>query len=237
MNEAIATSAAERTRRYEGLIFVAYFAIYASYLFAHRESEWMHWLTLVLIPGAGVYFISRKAATASPLKSALHSVGLRSGHLTKDLLWAFLIGLAFSLLQLAGRSGSAITALFHRGAGFYLWPLSFLLMCLTAATTEEFFFRGVLQSRLVALLGSRFGGIMVVAFLFGLYHVPYAYFRWSSTGNWAQALQSALETGVPLGLLFGWLYQRSQNLFAPILAHALTNSLPGMLVVDRLFKS
>ncbi len=237
MNEAIATRVEHRTNRYDGLIFLPYFAIYWIYLFAHRENEWMHWLTLVLLPSAGLYFIYRKTETASPLKLALQSIGLRGGNLTSGLLWAFLIGLAFSLPQLAGRSGSSIMMHFRSGAGFYLWPLSFLLMCVTAATTEEFFFRGVLQSRLVMLLGSRFWGIIVTAFLFGLYHLPYTYFGWSSAGNWAKAIQSALETGVPLGLLFGWLYERSHNLSAPIVAHALTNSLPGMLFVDKLLKS
>jgi membrane protease YdiL (CAAX protease family) len=237
MNEAIATGTEPRTNRYEGLIFLSYFIIYWIYLFAHRENEWMHWLTLVLIPVVGLYFIYRSAKVASPITFTLRSIGLRSGNLTAGLPWAFLIGLAFSLLQLAGRSGSSIMMHFRSGAGFYLWPLSFLLMCVTAATTEELFFRGVLQSRLVTLLGSRFGGIIVAAFLFGLYHLPYAYFRWSSAGNWAKAIQSALETGVPLGLLFGWLYERSHNLLAPIVAHALTNSLPGMLIVDRLLKS
>lgn len=236
MNEAMATHVKDQKTRGEGLIFLLYLTIYWIYLFIHQENEWMHWLTLVLIPGAGVYFIWRRIETVSPLKLTLRSIGLRSENLTSGLLWAFLIGLALSLFQLAGRSGLSIIALFRNGAGFYLWPLSFLLMCVTAAATEEFFFRGVLQARLVALFGSRFGGILVAAFLFGLYHLPYAYCRWPSAGNWTKAVQSALETGLPLGLIFGWLYERSQNLLAPILAHALTNSLSGMVLVDRLLK-
>lgn len=220
---------------YEGWIVLSYFFGYWLYLFAHQENEWMHWLTLVLLPMAGLVSIYHHAQIELPFQFTLRSVGLQRGHLTSGLLWGMFISLAFSLIQLMGRSGTLILERFRSGTGFYLWPLSFLLMCITAATTEEFFFRGILQSRLMTLLRSRFAGILGTALLFGLYHLPYAYFCWPAAGNWETAIHSALETGVPLGLLLGWLYARSQNLLAPIVAHALINSLPGMLIVEKLF--
>jgi membrane protease YdiL (CAAX protease family) len=110
-------------------------------------------------------------------------------------------------------------------------------MLLTAAVTEEFFFRGVLQRRLTAALRSRLLAIGVVAVLFALYHVPYAYHKpgWGTQHNLLGAIRAAAETGLPLGVLLGGVFAiAGDSLAASVLAHALINSLPGMVVVQRL---
>jgi len=48
-----------------------------------------------------------------------------------------------------------------------IFPLTFVLMALTAGFTEEFFFRGVLQTRLARALRSRAAGVVAAAQLFG----------------------------------------------------------------------
>jgi membrane protease YdiL (CAAX protease family) len=86
-----------------------------------------------------------------------------------------------------------------------------------------------------ALLRRRVAGVAATAALFGLYHVPYALTvpAWGCEGDLSAAFGAALATGLPLGLVLGWLHERSgRNLLAPILAHAMVNSLPGMLWLE-----
>ena len=58
-------------------------------------------------------------------------------------------------------------------------------MMLTAGFTEEFFFRGFLQTRLEVLTRSRVAAVLLASICFGLYHLPYAYFNpaWPSAGD------------------------------------------------------
>jgi len=98
-----------------------------------------------------------------------------------------------SLQSVLSRNKGQIWHLLVSGKGVPLFLLSFLLMLLTAGFTEEFFFRGVLQTRLQALFKSKVLAVLVVSILFGLYHLPYAYLhpRWPSHGNWLDAFGAA----------------------------------------------
>jgi membrane protease YdiL (CAAX protease family) len=155
--------------------------------------------------------------------------------MTTGLWWAVAVGLAVSGLQLVlSRNSGEILNLFSSGKAFYLFPLSVVLMLFTAGTTEEFFFRGVLQTRLQMRLRSNIAAIAVTSVLFGLYHLPYAYLnpRWPSHGNWPEALGAAFGQGVPMGLILGFIYARTKNnLVACALVHALINSFPAMLFI------
>ena len=73
-----------------------------------------------------------------------------------------------------------------------MFPLALVLLMMTAGFTEEFFFRGVLQTRLTTSLKSKVWGVVVAAVLFGLYHLPYAYLHpgWPSHGDWGAWLES-----------------------------------------------
>lgn len=223
---------AEETVRRELLFMSLYFGAYLATLFLTREGEWAHWLSLVLIPLTTLWWLRRRQG----LKLDLASVGLQKGRARMGIILALAAGGALSLLQLAGRQGEAIRAYFLSGQALYLLPLSFFLMLATAASTEEFFFRGVLQTRLTRVLRSPVLGILAASLLFGLFHLPYAYLNpaWPSAGVWAEAWRAALATGVPLGLVLGTVFVLSgESLLAPILLHALINLLPGMLVVAR----
>lgn len=205
-----------------------YFALYLAYLFAYREGELLHWVSLVVLP-LGVIGLVRQE-TSLPELSA--SAGLTHGNWKTGLVWAVLIGLLLSALQMVvSRQGREIAGLLLSARALYLFPLSFGVMLLTAGFTEEFFFRGVLQSRLAALFRSNWLAVVATSMLFGFYHLPYAYLhpRWPSHGNWPAALAAAFGQAVPLGLILGTLFVRTRsNLFACIVLHALINSLPAM---------
>ena len=226
---------AELDVKRETLWALLYFTLYLGYLFLSLENEFLHWFSLVTLPVTLIFLFQRWKLGAWNLRAALRSVGLKRGNMTTGLWWAVAVGLALSELQLVlSRNSGEILNLLSSGKAFYLFPLSVVLMLFTAGTTEEFFFRGVLQTRLQMRLRSNIAAIAVTSVLFGLYHLPYAYLnpRWPSHGNWPEALGAAFGQGVPMGLILGFIYARTKNnLVACALVHALINSFPAMLFI------
>jgi membrane protease YdiL (CAAX protease family) len=82
------------------------------------------------------------------------------------------------------------------------------------APAEELLFRGVLQTRLADAYGPTFG-IVFTSLLFALAHVP-AY--------GTAALLGVVVALFLLGVLFGFLYEVTDNLLAPILVHGVYNA-------------
>lgn len=167
------------------------------------------------------------------LRATLSTVGLRQGQLGRALVWAVPLGLGVSLfMQLfMSRNAEAFRELVTSGRALYLAPLAFLLLLLTTGVTEEFFFRGVLQTRLAGAFRSNLLGVIVTSILFGLYHVPYAYLNpnWPSYGDLAAALQAGLANGILGGVVLGVVYVMARgNLIAAIIVHALIDVFPAM---------
>ena len=170
----------------ESWLALIYFGLYLPYLFWSREGELGHWGTMVLLPLLLVLAFNR--GVERPVVSALGSFGLRRGNLRTGLGVTILLGVVLGLVQVFfSRSGPQVLEAARNGSALYLFPLAFLLMLLLAGFTEEFFFRGFLQTRLEALSGSKWVALLVTAFWFGVYHLPYAYFNphWPSAGDWA----------------------------------------------------
>jgi membrane protease YdiL (CAAX protease family) len=208
----------------------AYFALYLAYLFWRQENELLHWATLVLIPLALTVLV--RAKTPTPVSAALASVGLRRGNLTTGLPATLVLGVVLGLFQVFfSRGGPAVLEAFASGKALYLLPLAFVLLLFLTGFTEEFFFRGFLQTRLEPLLRSRLGALAVTSILFGVYHLPYAYFNpnWPSAGDWGAAWSAALGQGIAGGLILGGLYLYARrNLLACIVLHALIDAFPAI---------
>ena len=209
---------------------VAYFPLYLAYLFWQLEGELGHWGTMVLLPLLLVLVLNW--GREAPISSALASFGLRWGNLRRGLGVTLVLGVGLGLFQLfLSRSGPAVLEAFRTGTALYLLPLAFVLMLGMAGFTEEFFFRGFLQTRVEALAGSKWVGLILTSVLFGVYHLPYAYFNpnWPSAGDWGGAWMSALGQGIPGGLILGGLYLFSgRNLAACIILHALVDTFPAV---------
>lgn len=216
-----------RVQARDGWVALGYFALYMAYLFRRPENEAMHWVTLVAVPLAIAWVSLRRGVFAS--------LGLRRRSLATGLGWALLAGAAITVFQAFGSANAAeIQALFRSGRALWLLPLTFTLMLFLAGFTEELFFRGFLQTRVEALTGSRWGAVLVVALLFGFYHLPYAYLNpsWPSYGDWGAAWVAALGQGVPGGLILGALYVVSRgNLLACVVLHSLINAAPAMTMI------
>lgn len=113
--------------------------------------------------------------------------------------------------------------------GYFLLilPFAFVLAFSGLAVTEEFFFRAVLLERIAQLMKSEAGGIVIIAILNGVYHLPFAYFLpfWPTHGNLMWAI-SVVVTEQALGAIMkGILWIKTRNLASTILIHALQDAL------------
>lgn len=219
------------TRR-ESWAALAYVPLYFVALFVSLESELTHWVTLVGLPVLIALGFGRARRLPSEL---LATFGLHRRGWWRGIGWALLIGTAVSVLQiLLFEHRDAILALVESGRALWLYPLTLLLMLALAGFTEEFFFRGFLQTRLEMLTGSAWAAVGLASLLFALYHLPYAYLNpmWSSAGNWGLAWRAAFANGIPGGLVLGALYTLSgRNLVPCVVLHSMINAAPAMTLL------
>ncbi len=210
---------------------LTYFAVYCLYLFlaVRLETEWTHWLTLVLVP-ASILLIAishSKSSIKSKLQLLYDYVSPERNRLVAGVMTAICVGGGLGALQLVlSRDREIIWQAVSTGRFLYAFPLAVALMMITAGFTEEFFFRGLLQSSLAASTRSNFWSIMIASVAFGLYHLPYAYLleSWPSHGNLASAFSEGVVPSIVLGSVFGFLYSRFRNLLVPVVAHSVFNA-------------
>ncbi len=196
-------------------------------------NQFTNWLFLVTVPSG---LLMRVRGGRLALRDTLRSVGLTRRGLKEGLKVAALVGpLSIPVVCVVGEQQRAAIEMMLRQPLQAMAPflVSLVLALVTAGTVEEFFFRGVLQSRLTSCLGSQWRGLVVASLLFGLIHLPmYYYSPYEPTrGNLVWTLASVIvEQGV-MGILLGVLWARTHNLAAPLLIHALINGLAWMAPV------
>jgi membrane protease YdiL (CAAX protease family) len=192
------------------------------------------WLWFVIIP-LGILWFAR--GRSSNMTSFLRSVGLHRQGLWKGLLLglsAFIILLPFVLISMPSAQLTKILDIFRQPLqAVIIIPVSFLLLLFTAGFTEEMFFRGILQSRLAKVMKSEMRSCLIIALLFGLYHLPYAYFSadWAPHGHLVWAIASVVTEQTIAGLVLGVLWMRTRNLGSSILLHVLIDLLPAMTML------
>lgn len=183
-----------------------------------------NWLFLFLIPIALVH-ITRGHTT---FREFLTSVGLSAHGFIPALKVTLLAGFLFLpviLGSVSAQQRAEILAIFNTGRVAILFPISFVLALLLAGFTEEFFFRGILQSRL-ALVTSELRGLVIASLLFGLVHAPHAYFlsTWPTHGDLVWSLASVMTEYAIMGVLLGVIWAKTHNLAAPVFVHAFVNA-------------
>jgi membrane protease YdiL (CAAX protease family) len=216
----------------ESRVALAYAGFYLGYLFVALESELAHWLTLVIVPVVISVTFGDRPRKRSKL---LATFGLRREDWKRGVVWALVFGALITVLQvLLFGQRHEILAIIQSGRALWLYPITLLLMFFMAGFTEEFFFRGFLQTRVEVLVGSPWAAIAIVTLLFAIYHLPYAYFNpmWPSAGDWGLAWRAAFANGLPGGLVLGSLYQLSgRNLVPCIVLHSMINAAPAMTLI------
>lgn len=160
-----------------------------------------------------------------------------AGGLPARLFWRVALVVGGLLVALLAVVSPSLSNLAKTGAtaATLAWaiPLNFLAIAIVAGLNEEFLFRGVLQTRLAAVLGTGLGAAPVAALLFGLAHWPGLYFRggpgvdgWS-TDPW-QVAAFTIATLSPLGVMLGVTYWRTRSLWLVIILHAAIDFLPSL---------
>lgn len=111
------------------------------------------------------------------------------------------------------------------------WVIGVALPFLIAGLPEEFFFRGMLQTRLEKRWNTP-TAILVSGILFTAWHLPSRFFLASGVEGQAGDLYSVLlGTGVPVflvSLFFGWHWSRYRNLPFLICVHWAVDILPSL---------
>lgn len=170
------------------------------------------WLMFALVLG-GV----RRART--PLSCVIGERWHSRRELLRDIgiaaaFWVVAIPVLYLLKLLLGVTsvGTGVLALLPRGAlEIALW----LGIAVSAGICEETIFRGYLQRQLMAMTGSRSGGVVLAAAAFGLAHLYQ---------GWRMAIVIGLY-----GLMFGALAYWRRTVRPGMIAHAWHDTLTGVL--------
>jgi membrane protease YdiL (CAAX protease family) len=106
------------------------------------------------------------------------------------------------------------TAWNPRWRNFPSFGLDYLEIFLFIALLEELFFRGFLQTLISGSLQSWWKGQLIVSCLFGLFHILHAPFP-----NWRYVALASIA-----GWFYGSAFRQGGNLMAPVLTHALVDT-------------
>jgi len=146
-----------------------------------------------------------------------------------SIIIAYVLGVSINVLQ--GHFNFILEAAGHFSTGELTTRigLGILLPLFMAAIPEEFFYRGILQTRLELLLG-RIAAISITVLLFTAWHLPTRFLLSQgiegSAGDFGSVL---LGIGVPVlifGLIFGVLWDRYRSLLTLIAFHWGVDTLP-----------
>ncbi|MDP4264893.1 MAG: type II CAAX endopeptidase family protein [Bacteroidota bacterium] len=113
-------------------------------------------------------------------------------------------------------------------------PLAFCWLFIEAGFVEEFFYRGLLQSRLKAILGSSKGAIVLSAIIFGLSHAPGLYLRGAESEGVGNSLPFLFFCAYSIvnmsiaGIFLGIIWNKTKNLWIIMAIHAMIDLLPGL---------
>lgn len=144
--------------------------------------------------------------------------------------------LLLAMQLLIGQGGKRVAALDEPVWIIALMALPALLwMSLEAGLTEEFLFRGLLQTRAAAFFRSELAAIVLMAVIFGLVHAPgyvlrgaHAMEGMGSAPSVLTAMAYTIVVVSPIGLMFGVLWARTRNLWLLVLLHGWTDLLPNL---------
>jgi membrane protease YdiL (CAAX protease family) len=214
-----------------GLALGWFLAFFVASMVTHDSSilgnEGAKWMWFVILPVSGIWLVGRSRRS---FKNTFRSIGLQLQGIKKALLPGLLAFMMMSpaiFLSLSPTQADKLQDLMNYPVKLAVMiSVGFVLMLATAGFTEEVFFRGIMQVRLSRWLGSDIRGCLFASFLFGIYHLPYAFFdvSWPTHGNWLWAVTAVMTEQMVAGLLLGVLWMRTHNLGASVLCHALINT-------------
>lgn len=163
-------------------------------------------------------------------RNAAHALAI--GALTPLVIFASLYAIEFFVLQVDGETPRVVLGAIDRRTGVMVAGAVFLSVYFAGqilnAFTEETIFRGILLPQFMRRMPF-WKANLAQASLFAVAHLVWPISTWALGQDTlpdasAQAGQLLLFTLVG-GLVFGYLYYRTNNLWTPLLAHLIDNSL------------
>jgi membrane protease YdiL (CAAX protease family) len=162
---------------------------------------------LLLLPAALVTF----AAGLGP-----RQVALIPRRLTLGILLAVISAMVGTVAMIGGLHPAV-----WQGHGILFLPALFVVQAGVNAIPEEFIFRGVLVSRLVALLRNPGAALVLSSVVFSLFHIPSALSQPGHPPWWLLVPGLLVSPGPqPTGLIWGYLCYRAGSIWPGVLWHA-----------------
>jgi len=145
------------------------------------------------------------------------SIGLTRRNLGQALLWGTGAGLAIMLYIL-------LVANFEEGLSFppmlgLQLAVGILIWFLVVSPFQEFFFRGWLQPRFQGAMG-KWAGLVFTSVCFSLWHF-FPPFESTPTSTLPVTSFGGVLTTIAFGIIWGHTLQRTNNIVAPWISHAL----------------
>ena len=217
-----------RQARFVVLLILVEFATIAAFRY-FRGSGYLAFEAvdiLVELIRSGVVILLPLAIIVQFTRQTTDSLGLRKTDAWKMIvLGLFPSSVFFMLLVLAVPFAGAGFATLSASSHAYRF-VDFLLTGLS----EEIVWRGYVQTRLIART-TRMFGLLAASLAFGLWHLPINYLTFGGIG---EAFAVSLLIQFPLGLGFGYMMMRCQNILPSAVYHLFFNWSQGFFQIPGL---
>jgi uncharacterized protein len=135
-------------------------------------------------------------------------------HWNQEIHLARVLGSTEEWMRTVENGRKQLTSALTKFSSFKDFIFTFIVVAVFGAIGEELIFRGLIQSKLTALIKNQHFAIWIAAILFSAVHFQFF-------GFFPRLL---------LGALFGYMYCWSKNILYPILAHFTNNGLTVLLI-------
>ncbi|HEY77666.1 MAG TPA: CPBP family intramembrane metalloprotease [Dehalococcoidia bacterium] len=185
----------------ESLVLIPLYILFTSSL------PWFFLSQALLLPAVYSAVIALCAWHIYRKRISLREIGFRRDKWLKHVLTGILVGAPLGVIEYF---------IITPAAAFPTFEIKYLLrdlfyMVVFVGIGEEVLFRGLVQRDMTNLFGGKWG-LLVASLMFGVMHLT-----WRSIPE--------LVFTFLAGMIFGYLYHRSRNLTAPIIAHGVGNTI------------
>jgi membrane protease YdiL (CAAX protease family) len=222
---------------YRGYILITLISIVItvlSVLFPDKEitmpggnvSVWLLGIQIILIIGNVLCLVCLLAAGKK--KRAAYGLRWKKGKATVCCILIFL-GLYFLRAALGYVAMGQFTSFLEILKSPMAWitiatlPLSFALGYI-AFFGEEYGWRYYLQPILQKRFGAR-KGVLILGVVWGIWHLPLDFFFYVTPDKGVIMTISQIITCVGIGIFMGYVYMKTENIWAPVIVHFLNNNL------------
>ncbi len=168
-------------------------------------------------------------------KRAAYGLGWKRWKASVFCIFVFLVlyfGRAAVTFAVSGNGNMMLDILKSSDAWIYIamLPLNFIL-AFAPFLGEEYGWRYYLQPLLQKRFGMR-AGVLILGVVWGLWHIFLDFFFYTTPDRGLVMTVSQIITCVGLGCFFAWAYQKTGNIWVPVILHFLNNNLILLIAND-----